>query len=325
MPVSGQKSVNSESPQRGLVIRFSKNLFIVRSGGRETECRIKGKILKNAEDCYNPLAPGDIVEVEDGLILALEKRRNSFSRFNQKGQAPQILASNVDLVLIVSSPVSPPFRPRFLDRVLLQADIAGIPAAIVCNKYDLAGTGDSLDAEERLSDFERIGCPVFRLSALTGEGMDEFKRFISGKFSVLVGQSGVGKSSLVNALIPELKMKTGLINEKFDRGNHTTTQSALLDIAPIEESGPATQIIDTPGIRRFVPFGIDAGELIVYMREFAPLAGKCSYGLSCSHETEPGCKILEAVDAGVIHEDRYTSFLRIREELTGKNKYSDND
>ena len=259
-----------------------------------------------------------MVEVDDSLILALEKRKNGFTRFNQKGQSPQLLAANVDLVLIVTSPSSPPFRPRFIDRVLLQADIAGIPAVIVCNKYDLAETADSdLDTEERLSDFERIGCPVFRLSALTGEGMDDFKNFIKGKFSVLVGQSGVGKSSLVNVLVPDLKIRTGAINEKFDRGNHTTTQSMLLDVPEAETSSTKTYIIDTPGIRRFVPAGIGMEDLILYMREFAPLAGKCSYGLSCSHETEPGCKIMEAVDAGVIHEDRYESFLRIREELAG--------
>jgi ribosome biogenesis GTPase len=161
---------------------------------------------------------------------------------------------------------------------------------------------------------------VFRLSVLSGVGMDEFKRFISGKFSVLVGQSGVGKSSLVMALIPGLEIKTGAVNEKFDRGNHTTTQGILLE-APFSK----TRIVDTPGIRRFAPTEIQAEDLVFYMREFAPLAGKCSYGLSCSHETEPGCKIMEAVHAGVIHEDRYESFLRIRKELSGNLIYPDND
>ena len=352
-PLKGQKPVKGEKPVTGLVIRGSRNVFTVRVGTDETECRIKGKVLKGVEGYYNPLAPGDVVEVEDcgnngsRLILGLEKRKNAFIRFNQKGQAPQLLASNVDLVLIVTSPCSPPFRPRFLDRLLLQADIAGIPAALVCNKYDLAEGGsyaglDSslLDVEERLSDFERIGCPVFRLSALTGKGLDDFKRFIGGKFSVLAGQSGVGKSSLVKALIPDLKIKTGAINEKFNRGNHVTTQSVLLDVpiqdvpvqdVPIQDV-PGTEasllktwIVDTPGVRRFVPSGISGEDLILYMREFAPLAGKCSYGLSCSHETEPGCKIMEAVDAGVIHEDRYESFLRIREELSGRREFPDTD
>ncbi|MCL2130670.1 MAG: ribosome small subunit-dependent GTPase A, partial [Treponema sp.] len=294
---------------------------------REIECRIKGKVLKAAEGFYNPLAPGDIVEIDNGLIVGLEERRNIFARYNQKGSSPQILASNVDLIICVTSPVSPPFRPRFLDRLLLQAEIADIPAIIACNKYDLEYNDSMEDTEERLSDYERIGIPVFRLSARTGEGMPEFGDFIKGKFSVLTGQSGVGKSSLVNALIPGKEIKTGAINEKYDRGNHITTRSFLLDIpdGSLLENKPITRIIDTPGIRRFVPFGLNAEDLIHYMREFAPLAGKCSYGLSCWHETEPGCKILEAVDAGVIHEDRWTSFLKIREELSGKRKYEDND
>jgi ribosome biogenesis GTPase len=144
----------------------------------------------------------------------------------------------------------------------------------------------------------------------------------------LVGQSGVGKSSLIKALIPDLDIRVASLNEKYDRGNHTTTMSALLEIprekqvpgkerALPEEAG-GTFVIDTPGIRRFVPDGIGAEDLILYLREFAPLAGRCTYGLSCSHRTEPGCKILEAVAAGVIHEDRYESFLRIRDELEGK-------
>ncbi|MDR2102377.1 MAG: ribosome small subunit-dependent GTPase A [Treponema sp.] len=326
---------------RGIVIRGSRNIFTVRvlegdgssrngglPPGTEVECRIKGKVLKGVEGYYNPLAPGDRVSFEPdpghsgtGLILALEERRSLFTRLNQKNLGPhrsalsQILAANAELLLCVTTPVSPPFRPRFLDRALLQADIAGIPPVIVFNKDDLSG-GD-LDVEERLEDFRRIGYPVLKVSALTGAGLDELRAMIGGKISVLTGQSGVGKSSLIKALIPDLDIRVGSLNEKYDRGNHTTAMSVLLDI-PGGETGGGTFIIDTPGIRRFVPDGIGAEDLIFYMREFAPLAGKCTYGLSCSHLTEPGCKILEAVAAGVIHEDRYESFLRIRDELGGK-------
>ena len=326
--------------QKGLVLCGSRNLFTVRLDAGETECRIKGKVLKGAEGYFNPLAPGDMVEIEGSLITGFEKRKNEFARFNQKGQAPQLLASNVDLAVCVTSLSSPPFRPRFIDRVLLQAEIAGVPAAIVCNKYDLADgvNGDPSDSpygdpsasplgdadiEERLSDFERIGYPVFRLSAKTSYGLEAFRDFIAGKFSVLTGQSGVGKSSLIKALIPHLEIKTGTINEKYNRGKHTTTQGVLLEN---EEGAPNYfRIVDTPGIRRFAIAGLEAEDLILFMREFAPLAGKCSFGLSCTHETERGCKIMEAVDAGVIHEERYISYLKIRDELLGKSDYPDTD
>jgi ribosome biogenesis GTPase len=319
------------SLQSGTVLNGSRNIFTVRPGeqahnGIDFQCRIKGKILKGAEGFYNPLAPGDRVQFEidpghsgTGMIIALEERKNLFSRFNQKGNCTQLLAANVDQVLCMTTRSSPPFRPRFLDRILLQANIAGIPAVIVCNKIDLDeedGCESRLDADERLEDFRRIGFDLIEVSAKTGEGLDDLRRLISGKRSVLVGQSGVGKSSIINTLLPELNIKTGAINEKYDRGNHTTTLASVVEI------DNTTWLIDTPGIRRFVPDGIGPQDIILHMGEFAPLAGKCSYGLSCSHRTEPGCKIMEAVAAGVIHEDRYNSFLRIHDELSGKN-YAD--
>ena len=306
---------------KGTILRGSRNIFTVRFENGETECRIKGKILKEAEGCYNPLAPGDVVECERGLITGLEKRRNRFARFNQKGQSAQIIAANVDMVLCVTTPASPPFRPRFIDRLLLEADFSGIPAIVICNKYDLVMDdqyGDP-DVEERLEDYVRIGFQVFRISAKTGFGMDDFKNLIKGKTSVISGQSGVGKSTIIKKLIPDAEIKIAAINEKYSRGNHTTIQSSLLELPDGE-----TSVIDTPGIRRFAPERLLPEDVIHYMREFAPLAGKCSYGLSCFHITEPGCKILEAVNAGAIHEDRYESFIRIRDEM-GTQEYPDND
>ncbi|MDR2028883.1 MAG: ribosome small subunit-dependent GTPase A [Treponema sp.] len=323
---------------RGLVIRGSRNIFTVRidrepgpglSAGTELECRIKGKVLKGVEEYYNPLAPGDRVLVEadplhpgTGQILALEERKNLLARFNQKGLGPrrsaasQLLAANVDLLICVTSPLSPPFRPRFIDRAMLQGEIARIPPVVVCNKYDLSG--EDPDVEERLEDFIRIGYRVLRVSARTGEGLDLLRDLIRGRLSVFLGQSGVGKSSPINALFPGTQVKVGRINEKYDRGTHTTTMAALFSLPDARGSPGETGVIDTPGIRRFIPQGVSEQDLILYMPEFAPLAGKCTYGLSCSHRTEPGCKIMEAVAAGVIHEDRYESFLRIQDELKAR-------
>jgi ribosome biogenesis GTPase len=323
---------------RALIVRGSRNIFTVRpfpagvsaeaevlteAGGGELECRIRGKVLKGVEGYYNPLAPGDWVSVAPdgahpgkGLILSLEERKNTFVRFNQKGRAPQLLAANMDLILCVTTPLSPPFRPRFLDRVLLQGDLSGIPPVILLNKCDLVREGADPDVEERLSEFGRIGYRVLRVSALSGEGLGELRALLRGKYAVLVGQSGVGKSSLVNALLSRSEIRVGALNEKYDRGNHTTSQGMMVEIPAGAET---IRLIDTPGIRRFVPWGTGAAELIFHLREFSPLAGTCSYGLSCSHRTEPGCKIMEAVAAGVIHEDRYESFLRIQDELARGN------
>lgn len=329
---------------RGTVLGGTNNQFEVeRADGTVLLCSIKGKILRESEGYYNPLAPGDLVEIAPdehdsarGQILSLVPRKNHFVRWNQKGKAPQLLASNLDLLVIVSTPAEPPFRPRFVDRALIQSEAEHIEPLILMNKCDLEFDADT---EERLADWERLGYTVLRASAKTGEGLDALVRRLSGKLSAFVGQSGVGKSSLLNALDSGLSLRTSGLSEKYCRGTHTTTRGMLYhlpfgsvpaaDAAPgaaAPESAasdavapgaglPDASIIDTPGVRRFVLHDIPAKDLALYFREMEPLVGTCSWGLSCSHEHEPGCKILEAVYAGVIHEQRYESWQRIREEI----------
>ncbi|MDR3356795.1 MAG: ribosome small subunit-dependent GTPase A [Spirochaetaceae bacterium] len=302
----------------GCVISGSCNVFTVKTEGGPPlihECRIKGKVLKDALGLYNPLAPGDLVEFDpaSGLILSLLERRNVFARFNTKAASPQLLAANVDAVLCLATPASPPFRPRFLDRLLLQADAAEIPALIVCNKTDLfpaLGVDKRRAIERRLEDFERLAYPVLRVSAKTGEGIKILEAKLKGVRAVLVGQSGSGKTSLINTLLPAAGQKTGELNKKYDRGNHTTVMSVLFD-----DEAAGFSLIDTPGIRCLVPMGPAPGDIQTLMRDFAPFAGKCAFGLSCTHRAEPGCKVQAALAAGKIHEDRFESYLRITEEL----------
>jgi ribosome biogenesis GTPase / thiamine phosphate phosphatase len=303
----------------GLVLGGTNNQFEVEClDGQNRLCPIKGKVLKESEGYYNALAPGDRVNVMQdeleagrGQIVSLLPRTNHFVRFNQKGNAPQLIAANLDLLVIVTTPDEPPFRPRFVDRALIQADAEHITPLVLVNKLDL---GVDPDTQDRLTDWARLGYEVMTVSAKTGEGMDEFIARIAGRVSAFVGQSGVGKSSLLNALDERLLLRTGGLSEKYGRGTHTTTKGMLFHLPP-DPDGNIASIIDTPGVRRFVLHDIPAKDLVLYFREMEPLVGQCSWGLSCSHDREPGCKILEAVYAGVIHEERYESWQRIREEI----------
>lgn len=303
----------------GLVLGGTNNQFEVETDdARVRLCTIKGKILREAEGYYNPLGPGDRVEIlpdghDDGRgqIVSLIPRRNRFVRWNQKGNAPQLLAANLDLLVVVTSPDEPPFRPRFVDRALIQADAEHITPLVLVNKCDL---GTDPDVEERLADWERLGYEVLRLSAKTGEGMGELVSRLAGRVSAFIGQSGVGKSSLLNALDARLSLRTGELSEKYGRGTHTTTKGMLFHLPPDAE-GLVASVVDTPGVRRFILHDIPAKDLALYFREMEPLVGTCSWGLSCSHLHEPGCKILEAVYAGVILDQRYESWQRIREEI----------
>jgi ribosome biogenesis GTPase / thiamine phosphate phosphatase len=288
----------------------------VRVGDESLDCRIKGKVLGGSEGRYNPLAPGDLVEVEPdplspgkGLVVETLPRRNEFSRWNEKGKSRQTLAANVDQVVCVASFASPPFRPRFVDRVSVIAESLELPLVVLVNKEDL---GASRDAGERLEDFERIGIRVLRCSAKAGTGLEVFLGAIRGKRSVLVGQSGAGKSSLLNAIVPGLSLRVGEISAKWERGAHTTNYSLLIEAGA---STGETQIVDTPGVRRLALRGIPPEKLAYMFVEFAGPACACGFGERCTHTHEPGCRVIEAVESGSIHEDRYESYLRIREEL----------
>ena len=319
----------------GTVIAGTNNLFTVECADDVIRnCTIKGKVIKTDKEFYNPIAPGDIVEVEPdpinddkGQITSLDERKNTFLRWNVKGRCPQLLASNLDYLILVTTPDEPPFRPRFTDRALAQAEHQEITPVIVCNKWDLAEKMQTDGREEefeeidrRLSIWEDLGYKVLRISAKTGEGMTEFASLLEDKLSAFVGQSGVGKSSLINVMDNSCVLRTGSLSKKYGRGSHTTTKGTLIHLTLNETltegvQGRKANIIDTPGIRRFVLDDIAADDLALYFREFEPFVGKCKFGMNCKHDTEPECAVLKAVENGDITPERYDSWKRISEEI----------
>ncbi len=322
----------------GLIIAGTNNTFTVECDDEiSRNCTIKGKVLKSDKQFYNPLAPGDRVVIEPdpineakGQVLSVLPRKNTFLRWNVKGRCPQLLACNLDYLILVCTPDEPPFRPRFIDRALAQAEHQGITPVVVCNKWDLAeamqtdGREQEYEViEKRLQIWEELGYTVLKISAKTGEGMTQFTELLENHLSAFVGQSGVGKSSLINVMDNTCVLRTGSLSKKYGRGSHTTTKGTLIHLT-LNESlqdgvrGHKADIIDTPGIRRFVLDDVAADELALYFKEFEPFIGQCKFGLNCKHDTEPGCAVLQAVQDGKITAERYDSWQRIsREIITG--------
>jgi ribosome biogenesis GTPase len=294
-------------------------IYTVRAGDVHLQCRIKGKQLKESSRSYNPIAPGDIVQVTrdllsggEGMISNLSPRRTRLVRWNKKGRAPQILAANADLAVCVTSPSAPPFRPRFIDRLIVAAETGGLTVLVLMNKSDLPCPRD---VTERLEHYRRMGYDVLSCSARTGDGMKELADRLSGTTAVFVGQSGVGKSSLLNVLAPGIELRVGDLSQKHDRGNHTTNYSILL---PLKNG---LRIIDTPGIRELELAEVLPEEVGFHFRDFTPYMQSCGYQ-PCLHDGEPGCAVAAAVQKGEIHYDRYESYLRILTELRETRKAS---
>ncbi|MBT3276167.1 MAG: ribosome small subunit-dependent GTPase A [Spirochaetales bacterium] len=294
----------------GMVIHGINNIFTVFKDGETLECVIKGKILKDTGKVYAPLAPGDMVDLdrsENGIsrITARRERSSEFCRWNKKRKAPQTIAANVDQVICVCSADSPPFRPRFIDRIHVTSEIERIPFLVVINKID---KGIPKDMEERLAVYESTGCAVVRCSAKEEKKIDELEAAIAGKRSVFCGQSGVGKSSLLNLLIPGIDRKIGSISAKYNRGKHTTRFGTLV----FHPSGG--WIVDTPGIREFEIVDIEPTELSFFFPEMVSFRENC-VSRACTHDHEPECAVLDAVERGDIHEDRFESYLRMLDSL----------
>ncbi len=304
---------NAGSALRGQVLCGINNIYTVSVDGRNLSCRIKGKILRNEHRTYNPIAVGDWVrlspdphEDDKGWIESREERSSFLVRYNKKRNAPQIIAANVDVLVCVTSAAEPPFRPRFVDRLLVSAQAGGAAALIFANKCDL---GFSVADRERLDAYRAAGYTVVEGSALDGVGIERLLDDLHGKTAVFAGQSGVGKSHLLNSLFPGLDLKVGRVSQKYNRGAHTTSYAVMI------EPKQGFFVIDTPGVRELDLYGVSPRELTFYFPEFEEPSGNCAY-TPCHHLDEPDCRVREAVRRGAIHEDRYVSYVRIYEALT---------
>ncbi len=297
---------------------------VVRTDAKVCHVLVEGRVLHAAprgalygedgvrRDQKNPVAVGDEVEVDVASSPAsLERvlsRRNFLSRVaSSHDPREQVLATNIDQLLIVGSLDKPSFSSNRTDRILAACHWQHIPATLVLNKIDLV---DEEDVAAIRDTYERIPIEVLSTSAVVPAGIDELRERLRGRTSVVYGASGAGKSSLLNALQPGLGLKVGKISKYWDQGRHTTTfsQLHLLDI------GGA--VIDTPGIRVFRPYGIPLDSLRDCFPDFAPFQARCKFAV-CSHDHEPDCAVFDAVESGELAASRYASYVEMLDEARG--------
>lgn len=304
---------------KGLVIKNTGSWYQVRTDQEEIfECKIKGNLRLKDIKSTNPIAVGDFVEfsaIEEkvGLISGIYDRKNYIIRRSSNlSKQSHILAANLDLVVLVITIRYPETSTVFIDRFIASAEAYNVPACILINKTDLYTEDEMQYAEVLKTLYESIGYPVFMLSAIKPDTFDTFRQFLTGKTILISGNSGVGKSTLINAILPESLAKTGEISSYHNKGTHTTTFSQLYQL----ENG--AQLIDTPGIKGFGTVDMEADEISHYFKEIFKTSKKCRF-TNCTHVHEPGCAVLTAVENHQISHSRYQSYLSILSDFkTGK-------
>lgn len=295
-----------EAHPNAVVISHSGQWAFVLSDNQEYLCLIDQSVDWGESSL---LAPGDEVEVDfttdQPVVRAVGPRRTKLSRLAHihRNFTEHVLAANIDTMVIVAAAAKPRFKPGLVDRYMVAAGRGGVNAVLVLNKMDL------LDEEpEQIAPYRELGLQVISTSCVTGIGIDELRESLHGKFSVLTGHSGVGKSSLLNALDPSLEIHTQEVSSSTEKGKHTTSASRLYVLHD------DIRIVDTPGIRNLGLWNVTPQELAFYFPEMEELAMQCRFR-DCSHVHEPDCAVRVALEEGQISRLRYESYLRIRESL----------
>ncbi len=311
---------------KGTVVKSTGSWYNVKlEDGRMVSCRIVGRFRLDGLKLTNPVAVGDIVKVElepdgeVGSIVEITERQNYVVRQSpRKKHDLHLLASNVDQAILIMTIKQPNLKQGFIDRFLLMTEPYDIPTIIVFNKADLykekeMGTFDMLK-----SIYEDIGYEVFLVSALEKKGLDRLKALLKNKISLISGQSGVGKSTLINSIQPQLELKTKELSGYSGKGQHTTTFAEMFDL----EFGGS--IIDTPGIKTLSFNNLEPLDVAHNFREFFALSEHCKFGGNCLHRAEPKCAVYDAYQMGEISELRYINYLTLLEEVEEQNYWERN-
>lgn len=308
---------------QGIVIKNTGNIYTVKTDEGIVECRVKGNFRLKDIKSTNPVAVGDNVSIslrEDNTayINDILPRRNYIVRkASNLSKQSHILAANVDTCLLVVTVNYPATSTTFIDRFLASAEAYRVPVVLLFNKTDLYNDEEHVTLDTLIALYKKIGYRCIRTSTTTGEGIDEVKEVVQGGVSLLAGNSGVGKSSLVNAISPETAARIGEISKIHNKGMHTTTYSEMFELMP------GSYLVDTPGVKGFGTYDMEIEEIADYFLEIFEHSRECRFG-NCTHLHEPGCAVLAAVESGEIALSRYASYLSmIEEKKDGKYRASE--
>lgn len=299
---------------KGLVIKNTGSWYLVKTDeGSTVECKIKGNFRLKGIRSTNPVAVGDRVKIirnQEGtaFITEIEDRKNYIIRRSSNlSKQSHIIASNLDQCMLIVTVNYPETSTTFIDRFLASAEAYRVPVCLVFNKTDRYSEDENRYLDGLINLYTTIGYQCYKVSALNNIGIEEIKKALEGKITLFSGNSGVGKSTLINAILPGQNLKTGDISNVHNKGMHTTTFSEMF---PVDGGG---YIIDTPGIKGFGTFDMEEEEVGHYFKEIFKFSADCKYG-NCTHRHEPECAVREAVEKHYISESRYTSYLSILDD-----------